>query len=537
MTVEVDPLYFDQLLGAAVNVKHAFDLGRMDVINGTIRPRNTSLCHECITTVSSVWRSGPEGPRTLCNACGLRYYKQNQRRTVEAKRRESKDVADAAASLAALGSVSMKAVESLIAKNDFATSCNKRKRSIVSGSNEYSDDDDENDDDDDEVYDDDDENDDEEDDGYIGTQRKVASDKGGGSRHEDKSFRGETGLAGAASPQHSPGVVTLPSIANICDLRRSKAVQQAMKDRVQRTGDFILRKLTQKKHIYAAAQSTLDEQRRPAPPLVVGINGAQGSGKTTLVRGLVEFLQARNISTAGFSLDDIYWTHRQQTTLAQAHRDNPLLQFRGQPGTHDVDLGHETLAALLRNDAEVEIPAYDKSLNGGYGDRVPRSQWHKASPPVDVVLFEGWCLGFRALDDQEFARFVHEVRRPGGSALHKHSRKYSDDNLQRINENLVAYEKLLYPQIDAWVYMRVSDADVVYRWRKEQEDELAATGRPSLSDKQLEDLVTRFLPGYEMALEKLDKQGFVSSSVLPAPDTLRMHLDLERNVVAWDHKF
>ncbi|KAJ2007274.1 hypothetical protein H4R26_000867 [Coemansia thaxteri] len=215
--VEVDPLYFDQLLGAAVNVKHAFDLGRMDVINGTIRPRNTSLCHECITTVSSVWRSGPEGPRTLCNACGLRYYKQNQRRTVEAKRRESKDVADAAASLAALGSVSMKAVESLIAKNDFATSCNKRKRSIVSGSNEYSDDDDENDDDDDEVYDDDDENDDEEDDGYIGTQRKVASDKGGGSRHEDKSFRGETGLAGAASPQHSPGVVTLPSIANICD--------------------------------------------------------------------------------------------------------------------------------------------------------------------------------------------------------------------------------------------------------------------------------------------------------------------------------
>ncbi|KAJ2275167.1 hypothetical protein IWW43_005855 [Coemansia sp. RSA 1935] len=91
--VEDDPLYFDQLLGAAVNVKHAFDLGRMDVINGTIRPRNTSLCHECITTVSSVWRSGPEGPRTLCNACGLRFYKQNQRRALEARRREMRDAA------------------------------------------------------------------------------------------------------------------------------------------------------------------------------------------------------------------------------------------------------------------------------------------------------------------------------------------------------------------------------------------------------------------------------------------------------------
>ncbi|KAJ2793717.1 hypothetical protein H4R20_006458 [Coemansia guatemalensis] len=94
--VEDDPLYFDQLLGAAVNVKHAFDLGRMDVINGTIRPRNTSLCHECITTVSSVWRSGPEGPRTLCNACGLRYYKQNQRRALEARRREMREASDAA---------------------------------------------------------------------------------------------------------------------------------------------------------------------------------------------------------------------------------------------------------------------------------------------------------------------------------------------------------------------------------------------------------------------------------------------------------
>ncbi|KAJ2535361.1 hypothetical protein EV175_006924, partial [Coemansia sp. RSA 1933] len=96
--VENDPLYFDQLLGAAVNVKHAFDLGRIEVVNGLIRPRNTSLCHECITTVSSVWRSGPEGPRTLCNACGLRYYKQNQRRALEAKRRELRQGGDSSAS-------------------------------------------------------------------------------------------------------------------------------------------------------------------------------------------------------------------------------------------------------------------------------------------------------------------------------------------------------------------------------------------------------------------------------------------------------
>ncbi|KAJ2746234.1 hypothetical protein GGI20_001514 [Coemansia sp. BCRC 34301] len=175
-SVDGDPLYFDQLLGAAVNVKHAFDLGRMDVINGTIRPRNTSLCHECITTVSSVWRSGPDGPRTLCNACGLRYYKQNQRRAIEAKRRESRDTADAAASLAALGAIDIKATRKLLS-NNAATSAGQRgtlpllyKRSRGLGetgpssagmANVFSDDDEDEDDDDNEDVDEDDFDDDE----------------------------------------------------------------------------------------------------------------------------------------------------------------------------------------------------------------------------------------------------------------------------------------------------------------------------------------------------------------------------------------
>ncbi|KAJ2024520.1 hypothetical protein GGI10_000148 [Coemansia sp. RSA 2530] len=327
--------------------------------------------------------------------------------------------------------------------------------------------------------------------------------------------------------------VVLSSLERV---RRSKAIEQVMSAKVQRTGDFILRKLAQKQSLLSTTSN--GNVLKSAPPLVVGINGAQGSGKTTLVRGLVEFLRARNIASVGFSLDDIYLPHREQQELAQTQRDNPLLQFRGQAGTHDVELGHRTLAALLRNDSAVDIPAYDKSLNGGYGDRKPLSEWQATRPPVDVVLFEGWSLGFRALDNREFARFIEQVRKPGGgSVLCKHSRRYSDQNLKEINENLEKYESLLYPLIDAWVYMRVADADVVYRWRKEQEDELAATGRPSLSDKQLEDFVTRFLPAYELALDKLDKRGFVSSGVLPAPDTLRMHLDLERNVVAWDHKF
>lgn len=29
-------------------------------------------CHSCSTTETPEWRRGPDGARTLCNACGLR---------------------------------------------------------------------------------------------------------------------------------------------------------------------------------------------------------------------------------------------------------------------------------------------------------------------------------------------------------------------------------------------------------------------------------------------------------------------------------
>ncbi|KAJ1648519.1 hypothetical protein LPJ64_000217 [Coemansia asiatica] len=309
-------------------------------------------------------------------------------------------------------------------------------------------------------------------------------------------------------------------LSSLDKTRRAKAIHSSISARIQHTGDFILRKLAQKRKINQS-------------PLVVGINGAQGSGKTTLVRGLVDFLTARKISTVGFSLDDLYLPNHEQKELARDRRDNPLLRFRGQPGTQDVGLGRNTLLSLLANTAPTAIPSYDKSLNSGYGDRLAKDQWPVAQPPIDVVLFEGWCLGFRPLDPQEFQSFLQNVH--GESNLYKYSRKYTDANLADINAGLGVFEKQLYDLIDAWIFMRVSDIDVVYRWRKDQEDQLAESGRPSLSDQQLEDFVSRFMPAYELALSKLDMHGFVSSGIL-SNGTLRMHLDMDRNVAAYDHK-
>jgi hypothetical protein len=36
-------------------------------------------CTDCHTTKTPLWRGGPSGPKSLCNACGIRYKKEERR--------------------------------------------------------------------------------------------------------------------------------------------------------------------------------------------------------------------------------------------------------------------------------------------------------------------------------------------------------------------------------------------------------------------------------------------------------------------------
>lgn len=95
----------------------------------------------------------------------------------------------------------------------------------------------------------------------------------------------------------------------------------------------------------------------------------------------------------------------------QADSGNRLLQVRGNAGTHDLGLGSRTLAALkganAGGGAEVAVPRYDKSCHGGRGDRAAESAWPVVKGPLDIVLFEGWMLGFSPIPTEAVEKVPH----------------------------------------------------------------------------------------------------------------------------------
>ena len=183
-------------------------------------------------------------------------------------------------------------------------------------------------------------------------------------------------------------------------------------------------------------------------PFFLGLNGIQGAGKTTLVRQLATALSRPpySVQVAVLSIDDLYLPHAEQKTLAQGHPGNPLVQHRGQPGTHDVALGARLFDAL-REGKPARLPQYDKSAFRGEGDRVPEQEWetlNEGVSKVQLVIFEGWCVGFRALDDAQLRLKWESARRKSEEDLHYSGRLglNSYENVELINENLKAYSKL-----------------------------------------------------------------------------------------------
>lgn len=163
-----------------------------------------------------------------------------------------------------------------------------------------------------------------------------------------------------------------------------------------------------------------------------------------------------SLSVVTLSLDDIYLTHADQVALAQANPTNLLLQHRGQPSTHDLLLGEQVFASLAA-ERPTAIPQYDKSAFAGQGDRVPKSQWQivnaEGQEKVKVVIFEGWCVGFRALDEKTLReKWETAVRQKESGDYQGRLGHVEFEDVKTVNDALKRYDALT-----EWVVPSIGD--------------------------------------------------------------------------------
>lgn len=255
-------------------------------------------------------------------------------------------------------------------------------------------------------------------------------------------------------------------------------------------------------------------------PFILGLNGVQGAGKTTLVTRLATALaEEHGLETLAVSVDDFYLTRHGQLELMKENPGNMLLQVRGQPGmnngiikqalltdiegrlgTHDIPLMRSFFQSICQN-LPTKVPRYNKAAHGGAGDREPESTWGSVNGPeqprLQIVILEGWCVGFEPLSESAlYERYLQPSR-----AL-KHHRL---EHVSFINAQLKHYSAIT-ELFDALVHLDAERTEWVYDWRFEQEIELRQRAGSAMSDEQVKVFIDAYYPAYELYIDPL-RQG------------------------------
>ncbi|WP_339720385.1 kinase [uncultured Paraglaciecola sp.] len=245
----------------------------------------------------------------------------------------------------------------------------------------------------------------------------------------------------------------------------------------------------------------------------VGINGSQGSGKSTLSEFLKEYLtETYALNVVVMSLDDFYFSRIERQIIADDV--HPLFATRGVPGTHNMSLAKSVLDEL-KEQQPTTIPRFNKATD----DPHPFSAWTKVTTAVDVVIFEGWCWGVEPQTYQQLKQPVNtfEATEDPNSDWRNHA------NLQ-----LSLYYQPLYSLMNKWVMLKAPSFADVFAWRLEQEQKLsAATNGQEKSGIMNEQQILRFIQHYQ----RLTEHGL---STLPKKCDHVFELNSVRAII--DHK-
>ena len=233
-------------------------------------------------------------------------------------------------------------------------------------------------------------------------------------------------------------------------------------------------------------------------PVLIGVSGAQGSGKTTVCK-LLEM--ANRPRFAPFSLDDVYWSKAERVDLGRLI--HPLFATRGPPGTHDLDLAIATIEALQRStpESETRLPRFDKLRD----EPALETEWPIYRGQPEAILIDGWCLGATPPESGKPLNAVEAID--------------SDGRWRAAQAVFLAEEYArFFALFDAMIYLKPPSWEIVRRWRGEQEEQLL--GRAMNAEERAK--LDRFLMHYERLTRSMMAGGHGAAGVVELDEQRRV---------------
>jgi len=243
-----------------------------------------------------------------------------------------------------------------------------------------------------------------------------------------------------------------------------------------------------------------NKYKKKGKTLFLGFSGGQGSGKTTVVKILKIILKKffkRKIHVS--SIDDFYKTLEDRNKMS--YTTHPLFNTRGVPGTHDVNLVKDFFYFVKKKKfKKTKLPKFDKSID----NRLKKKYWFNIKERPEIVILEGWCVGAKPQSNSLIKKPINILE------------KYEDKDLKwrkYVNEKLKKEYKKLFAMIDHFIFMKIPNFKMVFKWRLLQENKLK---KKSHLNKKIMSYngIKRFIMFYERITLQMIKDLSKSASVV-----------------------
>lgn len=252
-------------------------------------------------------------------------------------------------------------------------------------------------------------------------------------------------------------------------------------------------------------------QKSHRRPYFFALVGPPGCGKTTLAEYLQRMLSVGfGLNAVRFGIDDVYLPRAERRKLArQVH---PLFETRGAPGTHNIALFTDTVAAMNHAGSETRtpLPRFDKSSD----DPLSRESWPVCVGRPDVILFDTWLWEVDAPAEEDLFPAMN--------------RRESDEDAEATWRRAAAHAlREEYVQTfggaHGWVLFETPSFDATIRFRQEQEAWRQGFGAAQVVDRSrgvgyFLELLERWIqlphrvePDYRLVLDDHHRARLISS--------------------------